>query len=382
MNNVKPIVAHISHIFFAKPETFIYHSISNLKQFHPICLCWKIDNLELFPFPERDLHKISLKYNPFEFYRDLVIKRWNDPQAKKRAERIIKEKDVRFIHAHYGYNGYFALNTKKKLNIPLITTFYGIDISCFPRAKKWKSRFKILFQEGDLFLVEGEYMKLLLKDLGCPDEKIHIQRIGIPLHKIKYRPRRPKKNNDKVVFIFGGRFEEKKGLIYALKAVYEVRSKYQNFEFRIIGDGTLRPQIEKFIENHDMKNYVQMLGFLNYEDYLKEMNNADIFVHPSVKATNGDMEGGAPTTILEAQAMGMPVISTYHADIPNIVVEGKSALLSKEKDYKAIACSMEYLLETQEAWEQMGSIGREFVETYHNIYNEVDRLEEIYSQLL
>ena len=123
-----------------------------------------------------------------------------------------------------------------------------------------------------------------------------------------------------------------------------------------------------------------MLGFLNYEDYLKEMDKADIFVQPSVKAANGDMEGGAPTTILEAQALGMPVISTCHADIPNIVVEGKSSLLSKEKDYKSIASSMEYLLETQEVWEQMGNNGREFVETYHNIYKEVDRLEKIYSQ--
>ncbi len=384
MEKSRPIVAHINHSFFAKSETFIYHPISNLKQFHPICLCWEIDNLEQFPFPERDLHKISLKWNTLEFVYDLVYKRWflDDPRAKKKAEKIIKERDVRFIHAHFGYNGFFALNTKKKLNIPLITSFYGIDISYFPRIEKWNSRFKIMFQEGDLFLVEGEHMKLLLRDLECPDEKIQIQRIGIPLHKMKFRHRRPKNSKNKVIFIFSGRLEEKKGLIYALKAVYEIRSKYRNFEFRIIGDGTLRLQIEKYIENHDMKNYVHMLGFLNYENYLKEMDKADIFVQPSVIAANGNMEGGAPTTILEAQALGMPVISTYHADIPNIVVEGKSALLSKEKDYKAIARNMEYLLETQEIWGQMGSIGREFIETYHNIYKEVDRLEKIYSQFL
>ena len=112
------------------------------------------------------------------------------------------------------------------------------------------------------------------------------------------------------------------------------------------------------------------------------MNKADIFVHPSVVSSTGNSEGGAPTTILEAQATGMPVVSTYHADIPNVVVPEKSALLSKEKDYNEVANNIKYLLENQETWAQMGNTGREFVETYHNIYNEVDRLEEIYSQLL
>lgn len=185
-----------------------------------------------------------------------------------------------------------------------------------------------------------------------------------------------------MIFIFGGRFIEKKGLIYALHAFRKARETHGNFEFRIIGDGLLKNEILSFIRKNSMEEYVLLLGFLNYPDYLKQMQEADIFIHPSVTAADGDSEGGAPTTILEAQAMGMPVISSYHADIPNIVVPGRSALLSGERDWKSLADNITYLLENQSEWEAMGETGRTFIENHHNITNEVYSLEDKYLKLI
>jgi len=115
---------------------------------------------------------------------------------------------------------------------------------------------------------------------------------------------------------------------------------------------------------------------------VREMQQGDLFVHPSVVAADGASEGGAPTTILEAQALGMPVLSTYHCDIPNVTVPGQSALLVPERDSKALAQALRSLLDHPENWEGMGRAGREHIERFHNIDKEVPALESRYLRLL
>lgn len=381
-NSIKPIVAHLHSHFFTKSETFIYNYISNHKNFIPICLADKIMNLDVFSFSMENIHKTSFhKYSVFwalDKFSNIFKK--NRLLANSIARKIIKIRKAVIMHAHFGPNGWASLPIKRKLNLPLVTTFYGYDISRLARDEVWLGRYKKLFKEGELFLVEGKHMRECLMRLGCPEDKVRIQRIAIDVSKIPFEER--EKENGKTIIVFAGRFEEKKGLIYALKAVKEVKDKNYDIEFRIIGDGSLRKEIEKYICNNNMQNYTYLLGFLNYKQYLQEMQKGHIFIHPSVTARDGDTEGGAPTTILEAQAMGMPVISTYHADIPNIVKPQKSALLSKEKDQKELASNIEHLLLNQEKWSAMGSVGRKFVEEYHDIGREIYALEDKYLNLI
>lgn len=380
MIRVKPVVAHINNEFFAESETFIYHYISNLKRFQPICLAWSVKNLNEFKFPLNDLYYLSFKRFTLKWLIFGGIRKFTGFDLF--AENILRKREVKLIHTHFGTNGFYSLKLKKKLKIPMITTFYGYDLSVYDLMDKKKNEYRTLFNECNLFLVEGDFMKKKLINLGCNEDKIKIQRIAIPINRIKFRKRKPKKKSEKVRLIFAGRFVEKKGLIYSLKAVEELYKKTKLFEFFIIGDGPQKKEITEFIEDKKMKDYVRLLGFLPYSEYLREMENSDIFIHPSITASNGDSEGGAPTTILEAQAMGMPVISTNHCDIPNIVVPGKSALLSEEKDWECLAENILYLIKNQEVWENMGVTGRNFVENYHDIDKEVTLLEEKYFYLL
>ena len=386
------IIANFDYpVFLPKSETFIYQYISRLTRFHPVCLSWKFENLDQFPVPDNDLCLLSLKkytlkwlYNGVErrvFYQIQKGFFRRDRAAERIATDFLRSRNAKLIHAHFGTTGILTYRLKKRLCIPHITTFYGFDVSQLATHKKWKEQYIKLFQEGDMFLVEGKHMKSKLITLGCPEEKIQIQRIAIAVGQILFRPRKPKRKG-KTVFIFGGRFIEKKGLIYALKAFKKVRETNSNFEFRIIGDGPLKSEINAFIRENNMERYTLLLGFLNYKDYMKQMQEADIFIHPSITATDGDSEGGAPTTILEAQAMGMPVISSYHADIPNIVIPGESALLSEERDWKRLAENIRYLLENQSEWEAMGKTGRNLMENRHNITVEVHSLEDKYSKLI
>jgi colanic acid/amylovoran biosynthesis glycosyltransferase len=381
----KPVVAHFDYpLFLPKSETFIYQYISHLERFRPVCLSWAFANLDEFPVPDRYCCLLKRKENFFKSLYYAAQRRYlsKDRSAERIAASFLRDQKARLIHAHFGTTGTLTLRLKSVLGIPHITTFYGFDISKLPRKKKWLKLYETLFQEGDLFLVEGAHMSSKLEALGCPLEKIRIQRIAIPINRITFIPRQPKKKGQPPIVIFAGRLVEKKGLIYALLALKEARSRHYNLEFRVIGDGPLKEKILEIIKKNHMSDYVRMLGLLGYTDYLKELQEADIFLHPSITSSDGDSEGGAPTTILEAQAAGLPVVSSYHADIPNIVVPGESALLCEEKDWKGLSEKIMYLIENQRLWRQIGRAGRSFVEKYHDIRQEVKTLEDKYNDLL
>ena len=298
------------------------------------------------------------------------------------AEQFLKQWGVCLLHAHFGPNGVWALPLKHALHVPLITTFYGYDVSKTELITSSRENYLRLFQEGDLFLVEGPHMKTRLMEIGCPEQKIALQHIAIPASNLPFRNRYPKRQGNRVIFVFSGRFVEKKGLIPALQALSRVHQKHPVFEVRIIGDGPLRADIEECIRTMGMASYVSLLGFLRYDEYMEQMKNADILLQPSVTAMDGDTEGGAPTCILEAQALGMPVISTTHADIPHVVVPGESALLSKEGDWAGLEANVIRLIEEQALWSRMGEIGRRHVESSHDVAREIQKLERVYDNLI
>lgn len=380
----KHVVVQYNDKFYLKIQPFIYDYISNLKNYYPIYFAREFINLDLFPLPQKDLHLVSApdpeRYT-FKWLVYGILKKYCG-FASPAEEIILRTRKVRLIHAHFGPEGFYALKWRGNCKIPIITSFYGYDVSMLAEQPKWLERYQVLFKEGDLFLVEGKFMKSRLIKLGAPEDKVQIQRIAIHLDKFPFLARQPKKKGEKAVFFFCGRFIEKKGLIFALQALAEVRKTHPDFEFRMVGDGALKKELEKFIRDHQLTECVKLLGMKDHQEYINEMRHADVYLHPSVTAADGDMEGGAPTTILEAQALGLPVLSTYHADIPNIVVPGKSALLSKEKDWRGLADNINFILDHQDHWAEMGQSGREFVAQYHDITKELDKLEEKYKAVI
>jgi colanic acid/amylovoran biosynthesis glycosyltransferase len=298
-----------------------------------------------------------------------------------RTFEVLNRYDVRVLHAHFGYTGSQVLPVRKRTGLPLITTFYGHDISALARSTRWRQAYAQLFVQGDVFLVEGPSMRRRLVDLGCPPEKAGVQRIALHLDNYPFRQRLPKRRGETVRVLFCGRFLEKKGLIYALDAVRRARDRFSDLEFRLVGDGELRPQVERAIERYQMGSYTVLVGFQSHRRLIEEMDRADIFIHPSVTAADGDSEGGAPTTILEAQACGLPIVSTMHADIPSVVVPGQSALLAPERDADTLSRHLCALLRAPEKWATMGLRGRAFLEQYHNMDIEALALEDRYYSL-
>lgn len=121
------------------------------------------------------------------------------------------------------------------------------------------------------------------------------------------------------------------------------------------------------------------LGVQPHRRVIEEFQACDILIQLSVTARNSDSEGGAPTIILEAQACGIPVVSTAHADIPYVTRRNDTALLSPERDVDSLADNMGYLFENPHLWPVMGLKGRKHIAKYHDVIKEVRALENIYT---
>jgi colanic acid/amylovoran biosynthesis glycosyltransferase len=175
--------------------------------------------------------------------------------------------------------------------------------------------------------------------------------------------------------------------LYALDAIRQVVAQGRSVEFRIIGDETMThgryaAEVYAFIRTHGLGPHVSLLGFLNHDEYLDELGRADVFLHPSIVDREGLSEGGAPTTILEAQALGVPVVSTWHCDIPHVTIPGESAVLVPERDSAALAHALCGLQDDPARRTRMGLAGRRFMEARHDIEREASALEDCYEMLL
>lgn len=375
----KMVVAHFVDRYLFITGSWIYNTLTGQKRFKPIVLTNSTQNLDIFPF------KPIYSYFDLSIFKKAIIRLRNtghfgDVYYNHFYEAIKRNKAI-LLHSHFGDASFSILKLKEKLDIPKVTTFYGYDVSLPKRDPIWKERYERLFTMEDLFIVEGNFMKKCLIELGCPEDKVVVNHIGVDLRKLPFRPRRLNPG-EKVKVLIAASFKEKKGIPYAIQAFAKVLANYPNMELRIIGDGPMRNEIIELIANLGIENHVKLLGYQPYQIYRSELLKCHLFMLPSVTAMNGDTEGGSPVAITEAQATGMPVLSTYHADIPEVVIDGETGLLSQERDIDGLAKNLEYLVSHPELWETMGKRAREHVERKFNLRKQISRLEEIYSQLL
>ncbi|MDO8727142.1 MAG: glycosyltransferase [Candidatus Methanoperedens sp.] len=375
---MKTTVAHLTNEYLPITQTWLYsNQIINLKRYKPIIIAHATMNLD--KFPTQDVYSISDSNFFVRKANDLSIK-LTGRYLSGYFKNILIKNNVKLLHAHLGTAGVRYLRLKKSLNLPMVTTFYGYDVSMIPKIPYWKKSYIRLFQEGELFLTEGNHMKMELIKLGCPENKILVQHLGVDLGKLKFTPRMLPEYGDIKIFCAGS-FREKKGIPYTIKAFAKVKENHPNIQLRILGDGPMRDQIESLIKELKISGSVTLLGYQSYDVFINEASNSHIFMLPSITAQDGDTEGGAPVAIIEAQATGLPVISSYHADIPEVVVDGKSALLAPEKDVDMLTKHLEYLVDHPDLWEKMGRTGREYVEKEYDLIVQVEKLEKIYDIL-
>jgi colanic acid/amylovoran biosynthesis glycosyltransferase len=285
------------------------------------------------------------------------------------------------VHCHFGPNGKLGLLLKDigVFSQKLITTFHGYDISSYLRSRG-NHVYEDLFKRGDLFFCVSERIREKLMRLGCEEQKITVLRCGIDTKKFHVPPAESKKD-ERVKILTIARLVEKKGVEYGIRAVGKVLNKYPNLEYQIVGDGPLKDELHGLIEKQKVTRNIRLIGWKRQEEVVNLLRESDVLLAPSITAKDGDEEG-IPVVIMEAMAHGLPVVSTHHAGIPEIVQDGESGFLIPERDVDALTERLERLIERPELRFAMGQNGRRFVEEHYDVDKLNDRLVRIYQQLL
>ncbi|BAY11096.1 glycosyltransferase [Calothrix sp. NIES-2098] len=261
----------------------------------------------------------------------------------------------------------------------LITSFRGYDITWFVH-EYGEHIYDELFKKGDFFLANCQYFQKKAIQIGCDRQKIVVHASGIDCSQFKFKFRLAPGENDKIYLATTCRLIEKKGIEYSIRAVAEVIKIYPNIEYNIIGDGHLKTELQQLIKHLNVGDKINLLGWRNQTEIIEILDKSHIFIAPNVTTHDGNID--APiNTLKEAMAMGLPVISTLHGGIPELVEDRISGFIVPERDVAAMAEKIIYLIKHPEIWTKMGKAGRAYVEANYNINKLNDELIQIYQQV-
>jgi len=283
------------------------------------------------------------------------------------------------IHCHYGTIGRMVVRFRDEALIAgkLVTTFHGFDATMMIR-EHGTPYYKKLFDRGDLFLPVSEYLKGNLLAAGCPPSRIHVHHMGVDCANFQPRPRPPQQE---IRLLSVARLVEKKGLEFSIRAVAELRDEYPQIRYRVVGDGPLRCRLEELVHTLNADRQVLFAGWRDRDAVLEEMQRADVFLAPSVTSDDGNEEG-IPVGMMEAMAVGLPVVSTYHSGVPELVAADRTGVLVPQRDTPALVAALRGLLKTPETWATMGTLARQTIQQHYNNSLLQDQLVLHYRKML
>ena len=140
-------------------------------------------------------------------------------------------------------------------------------------------------------------------------------------------------------------------------------------------------KIDDALDAFDMRRRTRILGRQSYAELMAAAYQSHIFLQPSVTGSDGDSEGGAPVSIIDMAASGMPVVSTTHCDIPEVLPKSVGHLLADERDVSGLEERLLWLIENPQSWREIAVSGREHIEKEFNAITQGERLAEIYRQV-
>ena len=367
-----PRVLHVVDQFLRPSETFVYTVVGGHRGFDATVLCHGRECTEQFPFARVHVEAIPRSKKDISWWIAAAIDRATGRSPwRRRVEAFIGTLRPDVIHAHFGPLGCEMIDIAKTMSIPLVTSLYGVDAAVLPYLPHWREAYARLFRDGDRFLAEGPEMRKKIVAAGAPDDRTRLQPIGIDVSKYpRWAPTLPP------TVLFVGRFVEKKGLRDAIRAFGSARAQFAGARFVIVGAGPDEAEARQLVDSQGLTGVVEFAGMRPHADVIARLAAATVFLHPSVTARDGDSEGGAPTILLEAQAVGVPIVSTRHADIPTVAPEGAGTFLCDEHDVDALADALVRAIRHRQP------SSRSHVAAHHDIASTIVRLEDAYRALL
>jgi colanic acid/amylovoran biosynthesis glycosyltransferase len=295
--------------------------------------------------------------------------------------RAIGDIHPALIHAHFAPDGAGALPICSALGVPLVVTLHGYDVTTHDKELKrslagrlFLRRRRELWDRASMFLCVSEFIRKEALAAGYPEDKLRVQYIGVDRNMFRPCPQ----SGEKLV-LFAGRLVTKKGCIHLLKAMKQVQQKEPSARLAIIGNGPLRSELERSARDFDLR--CEFLGAQRPSSVLDWMKRARLLCMPSIVAPNGDSEG-LGMVLLEAQAIGRPVVGFRTGGIPEAVDDGATGLLATTGNEDELATQLLRYLSDEAFWSQSSAQAEAWIEKRFDLAARTRELEMVYDQLV
>jgi colanic acid/amylovoran biosynthesis glycosyltransferase len=357
-------------------ETFIVTQAAAMQQFSPYFVGWRrMAGIELPAEASWTVDGGGLRGK----LRELRF-RYAGPSKQQLAR--LRARAPRLVYAHFAPDGYAAMQLADRLGVPLVTALHGFDVTMTDQAigatrlgREYLRGRAALQKKGALFLACSAFVRGRALELGYPPERTIVHSIGTDIE--MFQP--PATGLRQKIVLFVARLVEKKDCGSLIDAMAEVQRHSPAAELVVIGGGPLRSRYEAQAAALGVR--CRFLGTQPGRVVKDWMALATVFCVPSVVAASGDAEGFG-MVFIEAQAMGLPVVSTFSGGIPEAVRHKETGLLVKERDPRGLAQAILRLLQGGELWQRFSLAGRRNVENHFNLVQQTGRLEKVFERLL
>jgi len=380
---IKKNICIITQGLNAYSETFIKAHIDLLKGNKFILTGWAPELLEndiplkhKYTHTESVLQKLVLGILPYH----LTFKIKQKTREKWKSENLVlgylKENKIDLVLAEYGTTGAHIAPFCKQLNIPLIVHFHGFDAYKSDTLLQFSEKYKYMFEYASKIIGVSKHMCSQLIKLGCPPEKVVYNIYGA--NEIFATVNPDYKSNNLLAV---GRFAYKKAPYLTILAFKIAVENNPNLTLTMIGDGELFSVCQNMVNALHLENSVYLKGALQPEEIREEMAKSFCFIQHSITAFNGDSEG-TPVSITEACTAGLPVISTYHAGIPDIIIPNQTGLLVQEGDITTMAAMINQLANNRQKVKEMGQITKQNALENYSMKRHIDFLDDLIHESL
>lgn len=348
-------------------QPFLHALISGLDEHvGNVIICNRTENLDRFPV--RSVERIPTRY---------LVKPRLGVLAASYLRRTWRP-DV--MHAHFGWSGLRLLLMKQMLRIPLVVTFGGRDVGLQMRLPDFDRLYAAMLDATDAIICVSEDLRSKLIEAGADPERIHVVYRGTDLKRFAYVDRSERPAEGPVRALMVGRIVEKKGHRFALEALEPLVTAGRDVHLTIVGEGEAYLEVRRLRRRLGLHGHVELVGSTDHHGVRRYMEQSDFLVHCSVTPPSGDVEG-IPNVVVEAQAMGLPVIGTVHGGIGEAVRDGETGILVPEREVEPLTRAMERLLD-RETRLRLGRQARAFVDENFNLQRQVDQHVAIYEKVV
>ncbi|MEO6871005.1 MAG: glycosyltransferase [Chthoniobacterales bacterium] len=376
----KLVVASYCTTFLKSEMLHIYRQVTALREVKTFVMTKKLQNQERFPFDDIELIPTP-RVNPFRHgWLKFVERR---PPIVYRGEyqalsNLLERRGAELMHIYFGHTGVHLLPFIECWRRPCVVSFHGADVMLKAANPDYADKLRKVFHVAPLILARSRSLERRLIALGCPPERIRINRTGVPLQQFPL-VRREAPRNGVWHFLQACRLIPKKGLTTCLRAFAIFKKTNPRAELFIAGKGPLQPMLEALALELGIARDVHFTGFLSQADLLALYHRCHVFLHPSEMQADENQEG-IPNSILEAMATGMPVLATRHGGIPEAVEHGRYGALVEERDFEALAGEMQKMTRSRHSFGEMGALASESVAANFEQRAQVAALEAHYRE--